>query len=122
MLSKLANQLVQGLRRHAPAVALAAGLPMAYAANEAPEGHRPHAMAQALKGTVLGTIPGAVMFPGDPRKALASVAAGGFAWGDRAAREGRSAGQAHKTRALIDALGKKMVPTEFKKLEQGATQ
>jgi hypothetical protein len=122
MLSKLANQLVQALREHGPAAALAAGLPMAYAASEAPEGHRMNAMGQALKGTVLGTIPGAVMFPGDPRKALASGAAGGFAWGDRAAREGRSAGQAQKTRALIDALGKRIVPREFQKIEQGAAQ
>ncbi len=122
MLSKLANRLVQGLRKHGPAAALAAALPLAYGAYEAPEGQAGDVIRQAAKWTALGAVPGAALFPGEPRKAMAAAAAAGIGGADRAAREARGLGQAKKTRKLIDALGKKLVPREFKQIEQGGAQ
>lgn len=90
---------------------LAAAVPQAYAAYEAPDGARLDAMRSALKGTALASIPTAMIF-GKPEASMASGIAGGIKGADNAIQAHKSRSRSHRIEALVEALGKKFVPAK----------
>ena len=88
---------------------LAAAVPQAYAAARAPEGHRLETMGEAAKGTLLAGIP-ATAFLGRGPWAPSIAAGGGLQAVESKLQELRGQQASAKMNAIIEAMGKKIVP------------